>query len=389
MLDGGRFAVRAHEDPVPGPGQALLETAACGICGSDLSAVAHTEDFLKASRDSGTTSFLFDPARPLVLGHEFSGRVLGYGPGASGPEPGTGVVALPWALDGGGVLRTVGYSNAFPGGFGERVVVQAQALLPVPESLPLPLAALTEPLAVGFGNVARSSAGPGTPAVVVGCGPVGLGAVAALRERGAEPVVASDPSALRRAAAARMGAHAVVDPAQQDPVELCGALAGKAARTGAGPGGAARPTVVVNCVGVPGMIDRLLHTVPRGTEILQIGGVMTEDVIRPVVGIYKDVTLRMCLTYPPEEFAATLARLADGRVDAAALVTGETGLEGLDAAFASLRRPEEHIKVLIRPGLTGAELRHPAAGLHGGTAAGLHGGTAAPVADLPHSWNKF
>lgn len=356
MLEDGRFVVREHPDPVPGPGQALVETAACGICGSDLSAVAHTEDFLSASRDSGTTSFLFDPDRPLVMGHEFSGRVLAYGPGARGPEPGTGVVGLPWAVDAGGVVRTVGYSNAFPGGFGERIVVQAQALLPVPDSLDLASASLTEPLAVGFGNVARSTAGEGTPAVVVGCGPVGLGAIAALLERGAQPVVASDPSALRRAAAARLGAHAVVDPSPspvpargepqggEDPVARCIELAGPAAR----------PMVVVNCVGAPGMLDRLLHTVPRGTEILQIGGVMTQDVIRPVVGIHKDVTIRMCLTYPPQEFGSTLARLADGRIDPAALVTGEAGLGGLDAAFASLRRPEEHIKVLIRPGLEGA-----------------------------------
>ncbi|MGW1770487.1 zinc-binding dehydrogenase [Streptomyces sp. NPDC002104] len=343
VLEDGLFRVRQHPDPVPGPGQALVETEACGICGSDLSAVAHTEEFLRASRDSGTTSFLFDPDRPLVMGHEFSGRVLGYGPGATGPEPGTGVVGLPWAVDPGGVVRTVGYSNAFPGGFGERIVVQAQALLPVPPSLDLGLAALTEPLAVGFGNIARSAAGKDTPAVVVGCGPVGLGAVAALLERGAGPVVASDPSALRRAAARRLGAHAVVDPAAQDPVRLCAELAG--ARP--------RPTVVVNCVGVPGMLNQLLHTVPRGTEILQIGGVMTEDVIRPVVGIYKDVTLRMCLTYPPEEFGATLARLADGRIDPGSLVTGEAGFGGLDAAFASLRRPQEHIKVLIRPGREG------------------------------------
>ncbi|MER6996704.1 zinc-binding dehydrogenase [Streptomyces sp. NPDC000410] len=349
VLADGSFTVGEVPDPVPGPGQALLETVACGICGSDLSAVAHTEDFLAASRDSGTESFLFDPKTPLVMGHEFAARVISYGPGAVGPEPGTGVVALPWALDPAGTVRTVGYSNAFPGGFGERIVVQAAALIPVPGSLDPRHAALTEPLAVGFGNVARSGAGPGTPAVVTGCGPVGLGAVAALLERGAGPVVASDPSALRRAAARALGAHAVVDPAAEDPVARCAELAG--------PG--VRPTVVVNCVGVPGMLNRLLHTVPRGTEILQIGGVMTEDTIRPVVGIYKDVTIRMCLTYPPEEFGGTLRRIAEGRIDAAALITGEAGYGGVDAAFAALRRPDDHIKVLIRPGLAGTALTTP------------------------------
>ncbi|MFD7909281.1 zinc-binding dehydrogenase [Streptomyces sp. NPDC059752] len=94
-------------------------------------------------------------------------------------------------------------------------------------------------------------------------------------ECGAGPVVASDPSALRRAAAARLGAHAVVDPSGgEDPVALCAELAGARAR----------PTVVVNCVGLPGLpglLNRRLDTVPRDTEILQIGGVMTEGVIDP------------------------------------------------------------------------------------------------------------
>ncbi|WP_424215172.1 zinc-binding dehydrogenase [Streptomyces sp. BI20] len=347
--DGPLFEVVEHPEPTPGPGQALLAVEACGICGSDLGAVAHTEEFLGAARDSGAHGFLFDPTRPLVLGHEFSARVLEYGPQAAGPDPGALVVALPWALDAAGRVRTVGYSNEFPGGFGERLVVQAAALLPVPAGLDPAAAALTEPLAVGFGNIARSVAGPGTPAAVLGCGPVGLGAVAALRERGAEPVVASDPSALRRAAALALGAHTVLDPREADPIETCRALAGRAA--------ADRPMTVVNCVGEPGLLGRLLETVPRGSEILQIGAVTGEDVIRPVIGIHKDVTIRMCLTYPPAEFGATLTRLAEGRIDPAPLLTGQAGLGGLDAAFASLRRPEEHVKVLIRPDSPETSLR--------------------------------
>ncbi|MER5733254.1 hypothetical protein ABT084_33830 [Streptomyces sp. NPDC002138] len=62
---------------------------------------------------------------------------------------------------------------------------------------------------------------------------------------------------------------------------------------------------------------------------------------------------------PPEEFGATPARLADGRLDPGPLVTGEAGFAGLDAACASLSRPERHVKVLIRPELEGTEIKAP------------------------------
>ncbi|MFE5022107.1 hypothetical protein ACFRAO_01925 [Streptomyces sp. NPDC056656] len=81
---------------------------------------------------------------------------------------------------------------------------------------------------------------------------------------------------------------------------------------------------------------------------------MTEDVFTPVVGLYKDSTVTVCMTYPPEEFGGTLDRIADGTIDAAALVTGQVGLGGVSAALDTLRQPDDHVKVLVRPGLPGA-----------------------------------
>ncbi|MFD7198065.1 alcohol dehydrogenase catalytic domain-containing protein [Streptomyces sp. NPDC059893] len=190
------------------PGQVLAEPLATGICGSDLSAARHTDAFLRASRDSGTEAFLFDPDADLVMGHELCARVL-----SPGEWQGKVVVGLPWVLDGGGTPRTVGYATALPGGFGQRVVLQEAALIPVPDHVARHAAALTEPLAVGFGNVARAAPEPGSGAVVIGAGPIGLGAVAALVERGVAPVVVSEPSPRRRALAERFGAHVCVDPA--------------------------------------------------------------------------------------------------------------------------------------------------------------------------------
>ncbi|MFI7336826.1 hypothetical protein ACIBUY_02665 [Streptomyces sp. NPDC050085] len=106
-----------------------------------------------------------------VRGHELCARVL-----SPGEWEGRVVVGLPWALDSGGTLRTVGCATAFPGGFGERVVLQEAALVPVPEHLPPHVATLTAPLAVGYGNVARAAPEPGSGALVIGAGPIGPGA---------------------------------------------------------------------------------------------------------------------------------------------------------------------------------------------------------------------
>ncbi|MEV5981132.1 zinc-binding dehydrogenase [Streptomyces sp. NPDC052114] len=334
VLRGGRFVEdEVPEPPAPGPGQVLAETLATGICGSDLSAARHTDDFLAAFRDSGTESFLFDPDQDLVMGHELCARVL-----SPGEWQGRVVVGLPWALDPAGTPRTIGYSTRFPGGFGERMTLQEAALVPVPDHVPPRVAALTEPLAVGFGNVARADPAPGSGAVVLGAGPIGLGATAALLERGVGPVVVSEPSARRRALAERFGAHVVLDPATRDPFD--------AWREASGSG---QSLSVYECSGRPGMLNTVLHRAPRATRVLLIGACMTEDTFRPVVGIHKDITVTMCMAYPPEEFARTLDRIADGRVDAAALITGEVGFAGVDGAMATLARPDDHVKVLVRP----------------------------------------
>lgn len=350
VMREGKLVVDEIPDPVAGPGQVLVETLACGICGSDLSAFAHTDDFLQASIDSGTDAFIFDPCADLVFGHEFCARVVSAGPDTPGVVEGQIVVALPWALEASGTLRTVGYSNTFPGGYGERMVLQAMALEPVPDHVPPSVAALTEPLAVGFGNVARSGIDAGGSAVVVGCGPIGLGVVAGLAERGVAPIVASDPSPRRRAAAAQLGAHRVVDPGQQDPVEVW------RSETEAG-----RQLTVFNCVAKKGLLNELLYAVPPRTKIMQIGSLMVDDTIRPVVGIYKDVVIEMCMVYPHEEYAKTLQRIANGTVDAAALITGEVGLGGISAAFDALGQPDEHIKILVRPDLDADRIQPPAA----------------------------
>jgi hypothetical protein len=83
VLRGGRVEVRETEDPVPGPGQILVRSRACGICASDL----HFMDHPGADADDDTGLSRYDPDADIVMGHEYCAEVVDYGPGPSAGSP--------------------------------------------------------------------------------------------------------------------------------------------------------------------------------------------------------------------------------------------------------------------------------------------------------------
>src|SRR5262249_12238083 len=177
----------------------------------DLHALMHADKLVDAAKEGGAP-FVLDPSRDLVMGHEFCAEVVDYGPDTSGnAKAGERVVSMPLLVRG-TTIHGVGYSNEVPGGSGERMVLPRSPPLPAPNGLSPEHAALTEPMAVGWHAVEKARLQPYDAALVVGCGPVGLAVIAALKLRGVEPIVAADFSARRRVLAERMGAHAVVDP---------------------------------------------------------------------------------------------------------------------------------------------------------------------------------
>ncbi|MBA4854153.1 alcohol dehydrogenase catalytic domain-containing protein [Nocardia farcinica] len=348
VLRRGQIVYTDITEPTPGPGQLLVRPLAVGICGSDLSAWEHTEDFLAAHREADAPGGIFDPDRDVVLGHEFTARVVALGPGVSEYRVGDAIVALPWIITADGVGRTVGYTEQSPGALAERCVVQAGGHLRIPDSIDPVTAAVTEPLATGVNAVLRSGIAPDAAAVVTGCGPVGLGAVLELAVRGAHPIIASDPSARRRALARAYGAHHAVDPATIDPLHLL---------TENYP---ARETVVFEASGAHGIIGHLMTAAPAFTRIVIVGSAMRPETIRPVTGILRNVTLefvggpgRTESTYTA--LARTFEHLVERRFDPALMVTGYAGLDAVAEVFAALRprtgAPVDHVKILVRSDL--------------------------------------
>ena len=325
-------------EPVAGDGQVLVVPLAAGICGSDLHMVDALEEF-------------GEDAPRIVMGHEFCAEVLEAGPGVSGRfPPGTRVVSVPYA-DGPSGPEPLGLSTVLPGGFAQRAVMQESLLLPVPDGLHSHHAALTEPLAVGVHAVAAARPRSGDVALVVGCGPIGLAVIAALRAGGHGPVVACDFSPARRALAEHLGADVVLDPAESSPYERWDDL-GVVERPpspllpdGVPPGN----VVAFECVGAPGLIQQVIDGVPRHTRIVGVGVAVKPETITPVTAVLKEVSLSFVYGYRQDEFAHALGLLASGRIDADAFVTGSVGLDGVAGAFADLHSPGEHVKIIVHP----------------------------------------
>jgi len=107
--------------------------------------------------------------------------------------------------------------------------------------------------------------------------------------------------------------------------------------------------VIFECVGVPGVIEEIIASAPLFSRVVVVGVCMGADKIRPAMAINKEIDLHFVLGYTPVEFRDTLHMLADGKINAAPLLTGTVGLDGVDNAFAALDDPEAHAKILIDP----------------------------------------
>ncbi|MCA3435814.1 MAG: zinc-binding dehydrogenase [Rhodobacter sp.] len=335
---GHKLAIQDMARPEPGPGQVVIEVAACGVCGSDL----HATDAGVFLQENGT-----------VLGHEFSGTVVASGDAAV--PVGLRATAVPvnactdpacqalgtckYDL---GILcpqnRITGLAKSVPGAYAQFVKVGARQVVALPDGVTWEEGAMVEPLAVGLHAVTKSDMEIGARVLIIGAGPIGLSVAAFAALRGAGAVVVSERAPARRAAASAFGATAVVDPTKVDD------LGDEFARLAGGP-----PDVIFDCVGAPGIIQTCVNLSRARGTIVVVGVCMKEDTLIPISAILKEVKLQFILGYVDADFAKVLAVLQAGKINAAAMVTDRVALSDLPDAFEGLRQPGSQIKMMILP----------------------------------------
>jgi (R,R)-butanediol dehydrogenase/meso-butanediol dehydrogenase/diacetyl reductase len=338
VMRGDRFVVEERAVPTPAAGDVLVKVRACGICGSDLHYFKHAPEIIALAEGLGapTEAMRRTLREGPVLGHEFVCEVAAFGPETKGDLPlGARVVSRPFLMrDGAPVL--IGSSPEAPGAYAEFMLLSEDLLLPAAGAAPDEALALVEPLGIALHAIHKAALRADDGIAIVGCGPIGLALIAALRARGFERIAASDLSAKRRVLARELGAAEVVDGLRESVVAV-------ATRHGA-------PRLVVfENTGAPRMLSRLVLEAPQGARLVVAGIPAGEESFLPMIAITKELSFEFVIYYTQEEFADALAMMERGTLDWRKLVTGKVGLDGVTQAFRDLADPEAHAKILIDP----------------------------------------
>jgi L-iditol 2-dehydrogenase len=324
-----------------GPGDVRVAVESVGVCGTDVR-IAKGEHGAYAHADG------------RVPGHEIVGRVVEAGPGAAAPvgdglvfvAPNLGCGTCPACLAGNENLCawTEGLGITLDGAFAESLVVPARAvergnLIQLPSVSP-DAAVLIEPLACVLRGQGKVDVHEGDVVLVCGGGPVGLLHVALAKARGASFVVCSEPSAVRRQAALRLGANVLVDPRNEDLAAVVGGATG-----GRG------ADVVITAAPVHALQTQVLELAAVSGRVLYFGGLPKS---RPTVELdtnlvhYKELLVAGSSASSLADCRAAAALVAEGHVELEALVSHRYGLEDAAAALASAQDPTA-LKVVMNP----------------------------------------
>ena len=337
-----RIVVEDVPTPKPGSGDVVVKVRGCGICGSDLHFSKHMHHIIDSARAMGVPTAEFERSinQGVVLGHEFVGEIVDFGPDTQrNLRVGARVCSMPFLLKAGAPVL-VGSNPETTGAYAEYMLLTEALLLPVQESVSDEAAALVEPVGIAIHSVNKAALTNDHAAIVVGCGPIGLAIIAVLKARGVKRIIASDLSPKRRELAGLMGATHVVNGANESVIAKTTALA---------PGA---PVVIFENTGARGMIQRLVVEAPQNSVIVITGIAMGDEGFTPLLAVSKELTFKFVIYYTPQEFAEALEMVTTGKVNWKPLITGKVGLDGVAQAFTDLADPERHAKILIDPSLT-------------------------------------
>ncbi|MFC4314593.1 zinc-binding dehydrogenase [Steroidobacter flavus] len=308
------------DPPRPGNSDVVVKVKACGVCGSDLSYVKVGGIHRK-------------PGGVTPIGHEAAGEVVVVGSAVKGVSVGQRVVINP--------MMTPSYigSGGPEGAFTEELLVRdarvGDSLLPIPDDLPYDVAALTEPLAVALHGVNRSQAKAGDKVVVFGCGPIGLGMVVWLVDRGVTDVVALDLSDERLERAKALGARAVINPTRDNVRARLLELHGTArvfSREAVG------TDAYIDAAGAPSILSDVINMAKYQSRLVVTAAYMKPVEINLGTMLTTEMTITTAVGYPDEmpDVIAALPRLRD---KVATLISHRYPFDRVIDAFATAGTP--------------------------------------------------
>ena len=312
--------------PEPGPRDAVVRVAACGICGSDLG-------YLKLGGVAGPTD------TPMPIGHELSGVVESVGAEVVGVSPGDRVVVDPQGA--GNRIGNGGTEGAFTPRLLVRNVADERCLIPIPDDLPFDLAALAEPLGVGMQAVNRSRASAGEKAVVFGAGPIGLASIATLKYRGVEDVVAVDLSDTRLEVARQLGARETVNPSTDRVGRRIREIHGTSLVMGAP---MADTDLYIEASGAAAVLPEIVRRAKFGARVVIVALHREEIGVNFLLVMMKELELLGSIAQPPDW--NDMIRML-GEVDLSPMISHRFPLDRFAEAMAIAQDAEAGAKVMI------------------------------------------
>jgi L-gulonate 5-dehydrogenase len=303
--------------PEPGPGEALVEVSAAGLCAGDL--------YIYLGKNPYVTY-------PRIGGHEIAGRVARLAADAKGPPPGTRVVVDPFIGCGHCYPCRIGKRNCCAnlriigvhreGGFAEYVAAPASQLHVVPDSVSDFEASFAEPVAIGVQACRRGAVESGDTVLVLGAGPIGLAIIEVARARGGVCYV-SDPNHDRLATAQSLGATALPSGDALSPAVL-------EATNGEG------MPVVMEATGVAKVMEQTIDLVASGGRIVIVGLLAKgAGVTLPGLDLTRKEATILGSRASVDCFPEALRLLAGGHIHYAKMAT-RFGLEEAPAVFKRL-----------------------------------------------------
>jgi threonine dehydrogenase-like Zn-dependent dehydrogenase len=219
-----KLQLLSFDDPIPGPGEVVLEIKASGMCGSDLK-------FYRASKSGSQALGLGKVSGPVIAGHEPCGVVVAVGAGVGERAAPMGARVMVHHYKGCGVCThcRIGWSQLCAegivvygvtghGAHARYMKVPASTLVPLPDALTFETgAAISCGTGTAYGALRRMNLSGRDTIAIVGQGPVGLSATQLAVAMGAR-VIALDVGDERLKRAGEFGATATIDPGAGDAV---------------------------------------------------------------------------------------------------------------------------------------------------------------------------
>ncbi len=265
----GRQDVRIEERPEPtgpGRGEVLLQVLMAGICGTDAEEFAHGPLLIPLDARHPASGH----RGPVILGHEFVGRIAAVGPEVEGLAVGQRVVPgaawwcgqCRWCLQGRSNLCSQYFVFGLhaDGGLATLSKVPARMCHVVPTRCSDESAAMAQPLAIALHALRSSGVRRRQVLALLGVGGIGSLILAAAQAHGVSPILALDVDEQRLERAARLGASFLVNTRREDPAHAMRRLTG-----GVG------ADVVIEASGAPHAPEQALTLVQRGGRVLLVG----------------------------------------------------------------------------------------------------------------------